>query len=76
MSLLTGLSCEFARTNRLELCVSQSLRTLYNAQCFSVSASRFRVLARASAAAEATPKIVVLFAFSRCDRHSVTARGA
>ena len=76
MSLLTGLLCEFARTNRLELCGSQSSRTLYNAQCFSVSASRCHVVAHASAAAEATSKSVVLFAFSRCDRHSVTARGA
>ena len=63
MSLLTGLLCEFARTNRLELWCSRSLRTLYNAQRFSVSASRFRVLARASAAVSVTSKIVELFAF-------------
>ena len=63
MSLLTGLLCEFARTNRLELCGSQSLRTLYNAQSFSVSVSRFRLRARASAAVSVTSKSVELFAF-------------
>ena len=76
VSLLSRILCEFARTNRLELCGSASLRTLYNAESFSVSASRFRVLARASATVAATSKIVVRSAFSRCDRHSVTARGA
>ena len=63
MSLLTGALCEFARTNRLELCGSASLRTLYNAQSFSVSASRFGLRARASAVVSVTSKIVELFAF-------------
>ena len=63
MSLLTGLSCEFARTNRLELCCSRSLRTLYNAQSISVSAFRFRLRARASAVVSVTSKIAEPFAF-------------
>ena len=63
VSLVTGLLCEFARTNRLELCCSASLRTLYNAQSISVSASRFRLRARASAVVSGTLKSVELFAF-------------
>ena len=63
MSLLIGGLCEFARTNRLELCGSASLRTLYNAQSISVSASCFRLCARASAAVSVTSKIVELYAF-------------
>ena len=63
MSLLTGELCEFARTNRLELCCSASLRTLYNAQCISVSASRFGLRARASAVVCGTLKNVELYAF-------------
>ena len=63
MSLLTGVLCEFARTNRLELCGSASLRPLYNAECISVSASRFGVRARASAVVCGTLKNVELYAF-------------
>ena len=63
MSLLTLELCEFARRDRLELCGSESLRTLYNAQSMSVSASRFRLRARASAAVSVTSKIVELYAF-------------
>ena len=63
MSILTGELCEFARTNRLELCCSASLRTLYNAQSICVSASRFRLRARASAVVCGTLKNVELYAF-------------
>ena len=63
MSLLTGGLCEFARRDRLELCGSESLRTLYNAQCISVYASRFRLRARASAAVSVTSKNAELYAF-------------
>ena len=63
MSLLTGELYEFACTNRLELCCSRSLRTLYNAQSISVLASRFRLRARASAVVCGTLKNVELYAF-------------